>query len=67
MKKNKEYMYILYCVHIGILLPNIVWWLWARMGTLVLVLVFAMINNEKELVKTKEDSEDMIVNKNLNN
>ena len=35
MKKNKEYMYILYCVHIGILLPNIVWWLWARMGTLV--------------------------------
>ena len=67
MKKNKEYMYILYCVHIGILLPNIVWWLWTRMGTLVLVLVFAMINNEKELVKTKEDSEDMIVNKNLNN
>ena len=67
MKKNKEYMYIPYCVHIGILLPNIVWWLWARMGTLVLVLVFAMINNEKELVKTKEDSEDMIVNKNLNN
>ena len=46
MKKNKEYMYNLYCVHIGILLPNIVWWLWARMGTLVLVLVFAMINNE---------------------
>ena len=53
MKKDKEYIYIFYCVHIGILLPNITWWLWTRMGTLVLILVFAMINNEVDNKKYK--------------
>lgn len=58
MKNDKEYMYILYCVHIGILLPNIVWWLWTRMGTLVLVLIFAMINNEIGIKKYDQFSKD---------
>ena len=47
-------MYFLYCIHIGILLPNIVWWIWSNVGTLVLVLILAMLNNEKSIKKKKE-------------
>ena len=48
-------MYILYWVHIGILLPNIVWWLWSRMGVIVLTLIFAMLDNEKSIKDDKKN------------
>lgn len=53
LKKGSEYIYLLYCVHIGILLPNIVWWLWSNVGVLVLVLIFAMVDNEESINKNK--------------
>lgn len=46
-KNKKEYTYLLYIVHIVVLLPNIIWWYWSTSGMIVLMLIFALIENEK--------------------
>lgn len=45
-KSKKEYTYLLYIVHIAVLLPNIIWWYWSMNGMIMLMLIFALIENE---------------------
>ena len=46
MRNNKEYIFVLYFIHITVLLPNIIWWFWDRTGVMVFAMIFAMMENE---------------------